>query len=164
MSVCLRSLGKNHTEKWRKRKERERGCWCSIAISTLSADCHSFCYINNIQGKARQLGLDGKTSQILQNCLYSLRLICYFCYISGWRDVSLYLFTAPYVPPPADLFNGGFPGDLLVGSIVFPCRILSNPQYNTDRIKVARYITAAMEGRSTGENCQIKLRSSGRKR
>ena len=57
---------------------------------------------------------------------------------------SYLLTTAPYVPPPADLFRGGFWVVLLEEKGTFPCRISSKVQYMIERIKVARYITAAI--------------------
>ena len=46
--------------------------------------------------KTRQLGLDGETSQILQNCFFTLRLMCYFCYI---RTSSSFIYSAVRAAP-----------------------------------------------------------------
>ena len=49
-----------------------------------------------------------------------------------------HLFTAPYVPPPAVRFKGGFEVFRLEENGMRPCRISSNDQYRIDRMNVAR--------------------------
>jgi hypothetical protein len=51
--------------------------------------------------------------------------------------VCFYLFTAPYVPPPAVRFKG-FEEFRLEENGMRPCRISSNDQYRIDRMNVAR--------------------------
>ena len=51
--------------------------------------------------------------------------------------VCFYLFTAPYVPPPAVRFKG-FVVFRLEENGMRPCRISSNDQYRIDRMNVAR--------------------------